>query len=263
MQQYVLDWIKADIPANVTHHFTRENRNRWRGALLRTLVNAHTVLECNGSANSALKVYFKIAGDILALRASKKAAGLGGSDDYAATSLWPAEIMLGKALYSGNFLQTDSQLYDRFVSAVAASDKNARKRAPTVAYSVAKLRLLHPSEPEPGPMLSMLQQYYLNDANESGYQILTRMVASGTAARVNLLFTMTEVEHLLRSQARLADADWVAEKYRAFLTGSDDKTRHLYQYHDTSPEVARRRRHDGVKRLTLAEARLENGTSET
>ncbi|KAK5699255.1 hypothetical protein LTR17_023385 [Elasticomyces elasticus] len=256
MQQYVLDWIKADIPANAAHHFTRETRNRWRGALLRTLVNAHTVLECNGSANSALKVYFKIADDILALRASHKAAGrTRGLDDYAATSLWPAEITLGKALYSGNFLQTDSQLYDRFVSAVAASDKNTRKRAANVPLSVAKLRLLHPFEPEPGPTLSMLQQYYSTDADESGYQILTRMVASGTAARVNLLFTMTEVEHLLRSQARLADADWVAEKYRAFLTGSDDKTRQLYKYHDASPEMSRRRRQEERRLANLVEAR--------
>ncbi|KAK3639497.1 hypothetical protein LTR56_012468 [Elasticomyces elasticus] len=261
MQQYVLDWIKADIPANAAHHFTRKNRNRWRGALLRTLVAAHTVLECNGSANAALKVYFRIADDILALRASKTAAGK-GCDGYAATSLWPAEVALGKALYSGKFPQTDSRLFNRFMSVVSPSNKNVSK-TPMVLYNLAKLWLLHPSEPDPGPMLSMLQQYYSNDVDESGYPILTRMVASGTAARVNLLFTMVEVEHLLRSQARVVDADWVAEKHEALLSGSDDKTRQLYRYHDASPEVARRRRQEERRLASLVEARVEIDTEKT
>ncbi|KAK5753024.1 hypothetical protein LTS12_016900 [Elasticomyces elasticus] len=260
MQEYVLGWIKADIPANAAHHFTQATLNRWRGALLRTLLSAHTVLAYNGSADAALKVYFKIADDILVLRASHKAAGrTRGLDDYAATSLWPAKVVLGKALYSGKFPNTDSRLYDRFVSVVSATNTNAAvsylgrkgEGAAGIPYTVAKLRLLHPSKPDPGPMLAILQQYYSNV--EPGFRDLTRMIASGTAAKVNLLFTIVEVEHLLRSQARIADADWVAEKHSAFLMGSDEKTRQLYRYHDVSPEMARHRRHEGVKRLTLVD----------
>ncbi|KAK5711593.1 hypothetical protein LTR15_012436 [Elasticomyces elasticus] len=228
-EHFVLGWIRSDLPQDARPLFTKDTPNRWRGALLRALVLAHLVLDETATADPAIRVLNSVAQEVLALRTVKRKAGKELDDEFAATSLWPAKVMLAKSLYTGRFWNTDSRLYDQFTGFVAVE-----KKKKDMSFTVAKLRLHHPTTPDPEPMWSLLQR---NLRDPTQQRMLEQSVGSGTAARVQLLMTLDDLERVLQSQDRFLDIDWVKATHARLLADSDATSQKLYDFHLTSSEA--------------------------
>ncbi|KAK5753029.1 hypothetical protein LTS12_016906 [Elasticomyces elasticus] len=224
-----LGWIKSDLPSDVASLADKSIENRWRGALLRSLVNAHLMLEYRPSADAALKVYFKVSNELAAKRNANKKTGTSDSG-YVSTSLWPSTIKLASALQSGRYPKTNAKLYQHVLQSLEAETWKGDS-----ALRVARLYLHHPAAPNPEPMWSLLQQHF---GGKTQAEMLEQTMASGTRAKVNLLYAMQTTERLLRLQDRPSDAEWVSKKQSELLAGTDEVTRKLFEWHQKSPEQA-------------------------
>ncbi|KAK5753030.1 hypothetical protein LTS12_016907 [Elasticomyces elasticus] len=227
-EHYVLGWIRSDLPQDARTLFTEESQNRWRGALLRALVLAHLMLDETATADPAIKVLNRVAQEVLALRTANRKAGKERDQEFAATSLWPAKVILAKSLYSGRFWNTDSHLYTQFIGFMVVEKKKKDTK-----FKVAKLHLHHPKTPNPGPMWSLLHGGLQGPAQQ---RMLEQSIDSGTAARVNLLITLDDLERVLRSQDRSLDADWAKATHARLLAESDVMSQKLYNFHFKSSE---------------------------
>ncbi|KAK5709375.1 hypothetical protein LTR17_019829 [Elasticomyces elasticus] len=225
----VLGWIKSDLPSDAASLADKSIENRWRGALLRSLINAHLMLEYRPSADAALKVYFKVSNELAAKRNANKETGTLDSG-YISTSLWPSTIKLASALQSGRYPKTNAKLYQHVLQSLEAETWKGDS-----ALRIARLHLHHPAAPNPEPMWSLLQQHF---GGKTQAEMLEQTMASGTRAKVNLLYAMQATERLLRLQDRPSDAKWVSKKQSELLAGTDEVTRKLFEWHRNSPEQA-------------------------
>ncbi|KAK5699258.1 hypothetical protein LTR17_023389 [Elasticomyces elasticus] len=235
LDHFVLGWIKSDLPSGATPLAHKSVENRWRGALLRGLINAHLMLEVCPSADTALRVYFGVLDEIFAKRGSDRKMGK-QTAGFANTSFWPGQVLLSNALGTGRYPDTNPELYQRFIRLMEKQTKKA-----DTALSVAKLHLHHPGGPNPDPMWVLLQQHLGGKTHD---EILKQFMASATRARVNMLFAVRETERLLRSQDRTSDAQWVLDKQRELLAGADEETRKLYRFHEAGPEGSWKQRRE-------------------
>ncbi|KAK5681456.1 hypothetical protein LTS10_005986 [Elasticomyces elasticus] len=235
LDHFVLGWIKSDLPSGATPLAYKSVENRWRGTLLRGLINAHLMLEVRPTADTALGVYFGVLDDIFAERNSVRKMGK-QTTGFTNTSFWPGQVLLSNALGTGRYPDTNPELYQRFIRLMEKQTKKA-----DTALSVAKLHLHHPGGPDPDPMWVLLQQHLGGKTHD---EMLKQFMASGTRARVHMLFAMRETERLLRSQDRTSDAQWVLDKQRELLAGADEETRDLYRFHEAGPEGSWKRRRE-------------------
>ena len=215
LDDYILDWLYIeDLPGRESI----AEQHGWRSYLLRRLVQARLDNDENGSANSALEVFFEVydqkkrarADYARLLRLRKNVQKL----PISSISIFPAVIALRSALAVATISQnTEAKLYDRFML--------VNDELPAIGSDIignmgrAMLALGHPTNANVQPALDIIEQRFLQPT--PAFQDWLRM---GSSTEISLRFFFRRTSTHLQLQKRDAEADRVAKIYRN-LVGRD------------------------------------------
>jgi len=136
--------------------------DRWRGILLRNLVQAHFSNASRDCADCAIDTFFEV--NVAAQEAKNKwrERKLENSSvpppPLLYLSLVPAATLVDKELWSAKFGSTSSQAFDRFVSlrrVLLAQSRGVFDRD----LASARLALVHPSRPSPDEAIDLIMKH--------------------------------------------------------------------------------------------------------
>ncbi|KAK4915791.1 hypothetical protein LTR49_016160 [Elasticomyces elasticus] len=188
--------FERQVARTIDHH------HQWRGSLLRNLVAAQLMLQCDEKADDAINLFFRI-GDLV-----KEARQQKSSFELASCNLWPAEVELGKALGTGLYPKTSTNLYERFLEA-AKTDSDE--------FTLAKLGVCHPARPDPQPALLFIQRSL---GNLSRTEFLSHFPPA-SKHREAIYFLMRRAETVLRTRGREGDANTIQDLLPVLLDQQD------------------------------------------
>ena len=225
LDEFVVGWIKAELPAGVSSMFSEDSVDRWRGQLLRALIGAHLDLAFGGSADRALQALFRVRDGVTETRKAMGQLRDRPRHGFGYTSLWPAIIRVNRAIFESKMHATDPRLFERFLDLVLS--KNVKSRGVAKA-DVAMLRLRHPTKPDPDPYLTFLRKH-IGD----GPWVWTLLPSwtNGVNAKTKLLLCMETIIKLLGALGRQADLDWVIDGKDQLLAGAEPGTRGLFEFY--------------------------------
>ncbi|KAK3622719.1 hypothetical protein LTR56_022012 [Elasticomyces elasticus] len=160
------------------------------------------MLQCDEKADDAINLFFRI-GDLV-----KEARQQKSSFELASCNLWPAEVELGKALGTGLYPKTSTNLYERFLEA-AKTDSDE--------FTLAKLGVCHPARPDPQPALLFIQRSL---GNLSRTEFLSHFPPA-SKHREAIYFLMRRAETVLRTRGREGDANTIQDLLPVLLDQQD------------------------------------------
>ena len=197
------------LPLPTAHsEMPRSHRHRWRGALLRGIVDGHLSADYEGSADSALEIFLRVRDDVLLHRKSRNAEC--PEQPIASTSFWPAILKLGKSLSSGCYPNTSSEKFDRFLAVLESYmlwNRKGNELAEKIGLTIADLHVNHPTQPNADPLLRLVRDGKLRE----------RLLAIKTALFRNPALNsgfgriIIRAQNILRDQSRLDDARLLAD----------------------------------------------------
>lgn len=218
--------LKQDLPPSVIQENPHHLGNVWRGATFRALVRAHFLHDCNCDAAPALKLYFRVKDEILALRKLGRSSG----HSFASASLWPAEVIIAKELTTGRYLNTGEEDFNRILAIFRGLVKG-RKYKHDIEITIANMELVHPGRPRAESALALLHQSCDGKSVAEVQQMMKGTTASGRKAF--LVFTLTM--DVLRAQGQDVEAKWVED-----LRGAVFSPKEQQQYIHVQHPIARR-----------------------
>ncbi|KAK5732544.1 hypothetical protein LTR17_010483 [Elasticomyces elasticus] len=193
-------WLAQPVPPHVASSMSEANQHQWRGAILRHLMRAHTMLDCKGSADDAIELFFRVAASV------KKARRENPYSPLAKCSLWPAQVELTRKLSTERFPNTSPRLFDMLVEHMSSHRRQNE-------LASAKMVLAHPTLPNPRPTLSYIQQN-LKHMSRSEFDAVFLSMSN---KRDTIYYLCHRTETALRAQGALKDADEVKRTIEALL----------------------------------------------
>ena len=200
-EEYFWAWLKAEMTSLKTTRDLMarkrvEDRYSWIGCLLGSCVDVHLTRSHNSSADLALQLFSTLA----ALQHAHPGAR---SIKHGAM-----DAALQRGMSSGNFRNTDTVLYDRFVEMCYTYNKMASQ---TVFFDYQKALALfrHPTRPDPDPILHHFRSI---ESNIQARQFHPRTVSEAWWQR----HLSEELSALLRSRSRHEDAACVGQLTKKF-----------------------------------------------
>ncbi|KAK4952140.1 hypothetical protein LTR10_010060 [Elasticomyces elasticus] len=193
----LLKWAAQPFPGTEQ---LEDNEYRWRGAVVRTVIRAHLILDCAATANDALKEFLDLADRLPEARKIDKRSPL------ASISLWPSQCELSKCLSTGFYPRTDAKLYDRFID-------HCKQDRRTDNLSLATLSIHHPSKPDLAPTLGYIRDHIgpLSSAEFS------QRFPPASAISKHMFLILRRTELLLHQQNRLRTAEDVGALIQKFF----------------------------------------------
>ena len=199
LDDYVIGWMEEHLPPHTLAELGPGGSHQWRGALLRTLVKAHSLLDSSRCADPMLDVFFRIADKVLPYRNSSDQKVRTGS--CASIFLWPATVQSAKDLATGRFTHTNPQKWTRFERTIEATQKDMQGK-----MMFAQVSLWRPRRPDPGPAIEFLRRQREGQSVDETVENLR----DRQSARESLMF-FARTSRVLREQQRTTDAQWVHE----------------------------------------------------
>lgn len=149
LDDVVLGLLKLPLPAAPSVQLSEENQHRWRGTLLRAVVNGHMVLSSNFSADPGLDLFFGVLDEIWIAKGDRQLRGV--SKPIVQTSIWPAVIALGSTMAIGHTAETTPEKYDRFLAIL--NDYQASQTSKDMRLTIIQLLVVHPRQPTAEPLI--------------------------------------------------------------------------------------------------------------
>lgn len=210
--EYVIAWMRQDLPPDVRARLGEQLVHQWRGALLRAAVKAHLLLNFESCADPSLDLFFRVLDELLQLRRSERDSQT--RSPFASTSLWPAAVELSKNLSLGLYGRTSPAKYGRFAGFLKGD-----KRASEISH--ARILLCHPSRPDPAPAFGILRrQWHGKSVSEAAKALPKR-----PDQRLHILYLCARTSRGLRDRRQDEDADWVQSCMKGIFT--DRELSHL------------------------------------
>ncbi|KAK4888855.1 hypothetical protein LTR27_012316 [Elasticomyces elasticus] len=190
LDSLLIKWAAHPFPGS-DHQSPRANR--WRGSVVRGVINGHLILDCAATATGALKVFLDLADRVRDARHTDYDGPL------ASISLWPAQVEL------------DVHLWERFID-------HCRKEHRTDGLAIVVLSLTHPSNPDAGPALEYIRDR-VEHLSPAGF---LQLCPPGSAINKHMFFTLRRTELLLLKQNHVKTAEDVGALIRKLF---DEQTR--------------------------------------
>lgn len=160
------------------------------------------MIKCNGSPDAAINTFFDF----------ERRKHTSDGPLLRRTSLFPASIYLRKSFCTEHFPDTTLMSWERFYDSVT----NPRKTTSSNEFSLARLRLLHPTKPEGQPAVDLLLKWY-------GSKPMTNISVS-QGERLTISNTMTRILRFCNDDLR-PHLEAVMQDLRAKLSFDVAETR--------------------------------------
>ncbi|KAK5680650.1 hypothetical protein LTS10_007583 [Elasticomyces elasticus] len=200
----LIKWAAQPFPSS-DHRSPRANR--WRGSVVRGVMNGHLTLDCAASATGALEVFLGLADRVHDARHTDNEGPL------ASISLWPAQVDLCKKMQSGFYPMTDAHLWERFID-------HCRMEHRTDGLAIVALCLTHPSNPDAGPALEYIQ----DQVEHLSLTEFSQLCPSGSAINKLMFFTLRRTELLLLKQNQVKTAEDIGALIRKLFDEQTQRT---------------------------------------
>lgn len=192
----------------------RRYRDAWRGILLGKLVKAHRLHGPERNVDLALRCFFRTT-----LRKQDQGKLQGQKEVPFATmahkvSLWPAAFELSQALTAKHCRDTNADLYNHFLPIYEANVHNGVSPVEH-AFTLAALRLYHPTTATSTAALHFLQRSLSDDGGSMNQKNISRLRSKVAPASLRRFLERTR--QLALREGRMEDAAWVERQAKALL----------------------------------------------